>query len=175
MNPPTHHCFHNLPRSVSSEKQTRNQPGIDETPLCRQPQKRIRNVFFRISYTNCSKPITSSTSTWTFFVHQKRPMELRGDFQDHICLDFKMIQGQFWRIACNKDKANTNRAFQEDPERSRLAQTQARWRGWAKPSGYILIDISLINGNIHFPENRNVCISMFLNANGDFENLLKPL
>ena len=51
--------------------------------------------------------------TWTHFGHQGRPMELRGDLKEHVCIDCDPIQEQFWQFVCNEDKANENKSREE--------------------------------------------------------------
>ena len=79
---------------------------------------------------------------------------------------FQTIQGQFLQLACNVDKENrTTKTFQEEvretgcainkrqlhPQQRGMAQTQARCRGWAKPTIYCARNMR--ERNSHFPLN----------------------
>ena len=75
--------------------------------------------------------------TWTHLGQQGCPMQLRGDFQENFALIFGPLQGYFWQCVCNDDKANQKPSPRRGAKHSRLADTQARWRGWTKPSGQI--------------------------------------
>ena len=59
-------------------------------------------------------------------------------------LDYKPFHRRFRQFDCNEDNASrqkkrTKKASEKLcalARKSKLAQTQARWRGWAKPDGY---------------------------------------
>ena len=63
--------------------------------------------------------------------HQGRPMGLRGDLQEHFCHDYELIRGQ---LTVCLQRANQTKITRKGLKQSRLAQNQALWQGWAKPS-----------------------------------------
>ena len=50
-------------------------------------------------------------STWIQLGHQGRPMDPRGDLQEHLRSTFEEMKGQCWQSVCNENKANRNNTF----------------------------------------------------------------
>ena len=130
----------------------------------------IKNKFvFQISFKGCSKngPRTGDNVklsvfvlTWMHLGHQRLPMELPGDVQEHLCMILTRF-GNNLGSPLAKNKNQMQKDFQTKCPRNRLQEqrtttpstpmqvgtnlrkynneTRARWRVWAKPSGYYYV------------------------------------
>ena len=90
-------------------------------------------------------------STWIHLWRQGLPMELRTDFQGHVLMRPTRVGDRFGRFRCHEYKTNrlSPRARMQEQQtiipsttkqvgahtRLHNITTQARWWGWAKPSG----------------------------------------
>ena len=154
----TNHCFHDLPTNATNVNT--NTPTVIrnrwKTALETASQKRTNvTLIFAdfLGYRKKSKRRESSNlcrfSTWTHLGHQGRPMELRGEFQEHFLFILERFRDSLavWRqrrqIKSKKDVPRRDPKIRMHEQRTTTSSTtkqvaRARWRGWAKPSGFTI-------------------------------------